>query len=192
MSKTFFISDTHFYHKNIIKYENRPFKDVEDMNSTMIEKWNKKVKKEDTVYIIGDFAFIGKEKIAELCDKLNGIKHLIIGNHDEVNYSDLANPNSFIYGKFKSVFSYKEIKLEDKIIVMCHYPFLTWNKSHHGSIHLFGHVHSNYNSNHPMREPSKNSYNVGADINNYEPCELEEIIENNKVWKENYPKKWGI
>ena len=55
--KTFFIADTHFGHKNIIKYCNRPFANIEEMNETLIENWNKAVSAEDAVYILGDFAY---------------------------------------------------------------------------------------------------------------------------------------
>ena len=80
----YFISDTHFYHKKIIKYVNRPFKDVEEMNNTLINNWNKRVKHKDEVYILGDFSFGNKEQTLDLLNKLNGRKYLIKGNHDRV------------------------------------------------------------------------------------------------------------
>lgn len=57
MTNTWFIGDTHFYHKNIIDYENRPFKSVEDMNKGLIDTWNSRVKKLDRVFVLGDFCF---------------------------------------------------------------------------------------------------------------------------------------
>ena len=69
--KIFFISDTHFGHKNILKYEDRPFKNIEEMDVEMINRWNKKVSKEDKVYILGDFSFGDKEYTMRILDELN-------------------------------------------------------------------------------------------------------------------------
>lgn len=84
MAKTFYIADTHFFHKNIIKHGDRPF-DVDDitkMNDYMIEKWNAVVAPEDTVIHIGDFAFGNKMIQQQMFLKLNGKKILVRGNHD--------------------------------------------------------------------------------------------------------------
>ena len=77
-----FIGDTHFFHSNIIKYCNRPFRDVFEMNEAMIDNWNKVVRKEDKVIMNGDFALCGKDKIIEIGQRLNGRKTLILGNHE--------------------------------------------------------------------------------------------------------------
>lgn len=76
-------ADHHFYHTNIIKYCDRPFKSTEEMNETMIDRWNRVVSKSDTVYHLGDFALATREQIKELLDRLNGYKILIRGNHDK-------------------------------------------------------------------------------------------------------------
>lgn len=81
--KIFLIGDTHFMHRNIIKYCNRPFKDVEEMTETLIKNWNSVVGKNDIVYVVGDFALCGKAKIIEIGNQLNGRKRLILGNHDQ-------------------------------------------------------------------------------------------------------------
>lgn len=78
----FFISDTHFGHKNIIKHCSRPYETVEEMDEGLIEKWNRKVGKIDTVYIIGDFVW-NKSKVPYYAERLKGKKILIAGNHDE-------------------------------------------------------------------------------------------------------------
>ncbi len=174
--ETFFTSDTHFCHTNIIKYDNRPFNNVGEMNDILIQNWNKKVNKKDSVYILGDFSFGKEQETLEILNKLNGKKFLIKGNHDSVVKFDSIR-KKFVYIK-----DYDRINLDGKDIIMFHYPIDIWDKAHHGSIHLFGHVHSNIYSNHPMNKPNENSYNVGVDVNNFEPCTIEEVINNNIKW----------
>ena len=80
--KIFVISDTHLNHTNIIKYCNRPFSSVEEMNKAIIDNWNNTVGPDDYVYMLGDFCLGGVETVKELCSQLNGHKILIKGNHD--------------------------------------------------------------------------------------------------------------
>src|SRR3989344_4017153 len=82
--KIFITADHHFNHKNIIEYCKRPFKTVEEMNETMIERWNRRVGKDDLVIHLGDFGLGNKEKINEIRKRLNGTIILIKGNHDRV------------------------------------------------------------------------------------------------------------
>lgn len=77
-----FIADTHFNHANVIIYDNRPFNDVIDMENEIVRLWNARVKPDDTVYHLGDFAFGVIEMQKRVFDRLNGIKILIRGNHD--------------------------------------------------------------------------------------------------------------
>jgi calcineurin-like phosphoesterase family protein len=78
----FLTSDTHFGHANVIKYCARPFRDVEEMNRTMIERWNARVGPDDIVRHLGDFAMGRPERFAEYMRALNGYKILVLGNHD--------------------------------------------------------------------------------------------------------------
>ena len=80
--KIWFTSDTHFGHKNIIKFSERPFSDVEEMDEVMIRRWNEVVGKDDTVYHLGDFAFLSTGKLRQLISRLNGKICLVNGNHD--------------------------------------------------------------------------------------------------------------
>lgn len=81
-NKFFIIADTHFNHENIIRFCNRPFKSIDEMNSYMIKAWNETVSNNDTVLVLGDFAFGNKEYVRELVNTLYGKKFLIMGNHD--------------------------------------------------------------------------------------------------------------
>lgn len=82
MSEIYYIADCHFYHKNILYLDKRPFKSIDEMTSVMIANWNAKVQPEDTIYILGDLSFDKAGKTIDLLSKWNGHKHLIRGNHD--------------------------------------------------------------------------------------------------------------
>ena len=158
----FFTADNHFNHANIIKHENRPFSSVEEMNEVMIEKWNEKVKKNDSIYILGDFVW---SKPSEIIPRLNGKKYLIKGNHDKQSNSSY----------FEWVKDYYRLKYNNDTFILFHYPIFRWDKSHYGSYHLYGHVHSRESSNDFMNTLD-NAYNVGVDVNNYEPVSVEEVL----------------
>lgn len=162
---TFFTADTHFFHMNkrggIIKYCNRPFTSIEEMNQTLIAKWNAKVKPGDRVYHTGDFAFGTREQILNLTKKLNGHLILIEGNHD-----DIGEPGN--YG-FSSKHQLLEIKINGVYITLCHYAMRVWPRSHFNSWHCYGHSHSCLDKNWGK------SWDVGVDNNNFEPVEFEEL-----------------
>lgn len=132
----FYIADTHFGHKNVIKFDNRPFSNVEEMNDEIIHRWNEVVTRGDTVYILGDFCW-GKEKEwQELLPQLNGQKVLIRGNHDLKQYS--AKTKSMLHG----IYDYREIKDGDHKLILCHYPMLFYKHAYHDNVFMLcGHVH---------------------------------------------------
>lgn len=78
----YFTSDLHFNHYNILKYCNRPFKDVNHMNRVLIDNWNSRITPEDRVYVLGDFAMGNKSHWSRFLQALNGYKILVKGNHD--------------------------------------------------------------------------------------------------------------
>lgn len=128
----YFIADTHFNHTNIIKYCDRPFTSVEQMNEFMIKRWNETVKKDDVVYHLGDFALSSKPEIMSLMDKLKGIKYLVKGNHDTYTnqfYRDFG---------FKEVYD-KPIILNE-FMILSHEP-IPWKISPI-FLNLYGHVHN--------------------------------------------------
>lgn len=169
MGKIFFTSDLHFNHTNIIKYENRPFKNKEEMNKQLIANWNAKVGKDDEIYIMGDIAFGNPEEIVPILKQLNGKKYMIRGNHD----SALRYPE--VRDCFEWVKDYYVLKHNKLVFVLFHYPIQVWDRQHHGSIHIYGHIHSNI-GDHKMEHDIPNSYNAGTDVNGLAPIELNEVL----------------
>jgi calcineurin-like phosphoesterase family protein len=166
----FFTSDTHYFHKNIIKYSNRPFKHVDEMNETLITNWNSVVSDKDIIYHLGDFGFAPESSLANVSRRLNGEKHIILGNHDDIQKLKQS-------GHWRSISYYKELRVPDpdtktgrQSIVLCHYSFRVWNKSHHGAWNLYGHSHGTlYN------DPNMLSMDVGVDPCNYIPISYEQV-----------------
>jgi calcineurin-like phosphoesterase family protein len=160
MSNIFFTADLHLGHKNIIEYCNRPFENIEEMNNQIIFNWNKTISNNDEVYVLGDFCLTNNKIQAQYWfDSLKGKKHLILGNHDKMSRE--------IKG-WESISYYKELEIDDKEIILSHYAFRVWNKSHYGSYHLYGHSHGT------LLGIGK-SMDVGADCNNYFPFSFEEV-----------------
>lgn len=135
----FYIADTHFGHKNIIRYDNRPFTLVEEMDDCLIHRWNAVVQNSDTVYILGDFSWYGEEKTIEILDKLNGKKVLILGNHDRISES--------IRKRFIKISNYMEISDGENRVVLSHYPIMFYNQQFRDAVHLYGHVHNSHQQN---------------------------------------------
>jgi calcineurin-like phosphoesterase family protein len=173
-TKVFFISDTHLQHKNIIKYCNRPFKTVEEMDSTMIKNWNSVVGPNDIVFHAGDFCFGKKSDWTYLLNSLNGIKYLAAGNHD-------VNITSSLFQSVQQSFNIRivgdpEIVSDGQRISINHYPMLSWYQSHRGSWQLFGHHHGGL-SNKKSVKLSPNQMDVGVDIHNFTPISYEKVKE---------------
>lgn len=169
---TWFISDTHWGHANIIRYSHRPFTDVEEMNEKMAQEWNKLVKPGDTVYHQGDVAFMPFTKLQNYLWRLNGTIKLVLGNHDK---EITKNRHALLaQGKIDSIEYYRELKLPGcPMIILFHYGMRVWNKSHHGSILLYGHSHGSL-------PPFGKSVDVGVDSKEitpeYRPIHLDEVL----------------
>lgn len=84
--ETWFTSDLHFFHANVINYCKRPFKNVMEMNEALVRRWNAQVLPKDTVYCLGDFS-MNSNRMRDVAPRLNGFKNLIPGNHDEIFWS---------------------------------------------------------------------------------------------------------
>lgn len=165
----YYTSDLHGFHENIIRICNRPYVTVEDMNADIVAKWNAKVKSEDDVYILGDmfFKYTDIQQVKDILNTLNGKKHLIKGNHDkflkQLRWQDY----------FEEVVYYKEINDNGRMVCLFHYPIEEWNGYYRNSYMLYGHVHGNMDNikQHPRK------FNVGVDVNDFEPKTLDELIE---------------
>lgn len=167
----YFSSDFHFGHVNICrgtsrwsdKSGTRPFSSLEEMNETILENLNSVVMPDDQLFFLGDFCFGDttltpkwRERIK--CRDISFIR----GNHDQ---------NIDLYrNSFRWIKDYFEFRHLGKTIVMMHYPIASWNKSHHGSLHLFGHCHGSF-------RPLGRSMDVGIDTNNFKPYSFDEIVD---------------
>ena len=167
MPKTFFSSDTHYFHENVIKFCNRPFGSVEHMNEELIKNHNMVVKPEDHWWFLGDFSFGTYDQTAEILGRLNGIKHLIVGNHDRKGRAQtLFNRD---WNKwFVDRHEYFRLKIGDMKFVLCHFPMASWER---GYVNLHGHWHSPAGTKGKWRQ-----YDVGVDANQYTPLLAEDAF----------------
>lgn len=156
--KYFFTSDQHYGHTNIIKYCDRPFDNVDEMDKELMRRHNEVVRADDIVFHLGDFCWVNKKSEAYIkyINHLNG-KHIFIrGSHD---YWLPKNHQMIIEKKFDNI-----------RIVMCHYAMRKWPRSHYNSWHLYGHSHGK------LETPGK-TLDVGVDCHNFYPISLEQITE---------------
>jgi calcineurin-like phosphoesterase family protein len=148
--KTWLTADLHFGHKNIMKFcpvtRARFNDDVDYMNNAMVEEWNAKVGPDDTVYILGDVAFMSGSDAGRMVNRLNGKKILVAGNHDRKTLLDETFRSAFV-----EVHQYLDIKYDGHKIVMFHYPIAEWDQMHRGSLHFHGHLHGGTSGLEPYR-----------------------------------------
>lgn len=170
MPETWFISDTHFGHKNILEFEKeaRPFSCLEDMHEVMIDRWNSVVRNNDIVYHLGDFAF-GRHNIS-IAERLKGKKKLIMGNHDSYPASDYLKYFDKLYG----VVFYERC-------ILSHVPVHQNGLGKRWILNVHGHLHSknvmctNIICGKP--HPDNNYFNVSCEQNNLTPINAEVIRE---------------
>jgi calcineurin-like phosphoesterase family protein len=176
---------THFGHDNILKFCDRPFKDVEEMNYKLIENWNKKVPADGLVFHLGDFAWGGYEFWKNIRSQLNGDIILIKGNHDTKNMSSTAEQELFKFSAQQML-----IEIEGRKLYLNHYPFLCYAGTYRDPKGLvyeaFGHIHSGPGKKGMdiprMQYLFPTQYDVGVDNNNYEPISWNEL--NEKIGKQ--------
>lgn len=173
----YFTSDAHLSHANVIKYDKRPFINIREMDETIIDNWNAKVKETDTVFYLGDFSFDRDiERTREMAKELNGTIHFILGNHDDERLIRKL-------GVFETVSDYVNLSVKDDTtprkyqdIMMFHYPILSWDKGHHGAWHLHGHCHGSlFKSSEYDWYYKRKVLDIGTNMHNYEPLSYKEL-----------------
>jgi calcineurin-like phosphoesterase family protein len=154
------------------------------MNTALINNWNSRVTNNDHVYIVGDLFYGGRD--AAGCDeaisivkKLNGILHLIAGNHD-IPYLN----NTDYHYLFADVDHLRYLKHGGEHIFLCHYPLAEWSGYFRGSLHIYGHIHNQKESAaYEFMKTKERALNAGTDICNFMPVTLEELKKQNELFK---------
>ncbi|MBX7132541.1 MAG: metallophosphoesterase [Fimbriimonadaceae bacterium] len=170
----FFTADTHLGHANIIKHCRRPFPSVEAMDAAIIERINARVGPDDWLYHLGDFSFRGGDPAVYRARIRCRNMVLILGNHDPCFADGTARPE--FASLFKAVHNLLKVTVQidgrSQIVVLCHYAMRVWDRSHHGTWHLYGHSHGSLPDN-----PHALSWDVGVDANDFSPLSVPQVAE---------------
>ena len=194
MGKIFFTGDLHFGHENVIAFDHRPFRTVEEMDAELVRRWNAKVGKGDLVYVLGDMIWkTYNEDAASLIKRLNGQIILIKGNHDCFLHNAKAK------AALAGLKDYDDIcvTLEDgtkKRCILSHYFIPMYQGHRYQGIHLHAHSHFTDEADYEVdfaeklnAEGIRNEiYNVGCMYWNYEPVTLDEILAHGRTVRPNY------
>lgn len=156
----YFTSDTHFGDHRTLNIHQRPFGSVPEMDALLAANWNDVVSPNDEVWHLGDFAR-SAAAVPKLLSSLNGRKHLVRGNNDP--------PATLAMDGWASVQDYRELLLDSRLLILCHYPFRSWNGQHRKSINLHGHSHGRL-------KPMPRQFDVGVDAWGFRPVSLETIL----------------
>ena len=186
----FYISDTHFWHDNILTFDNRPYEDCMEMAVDMKRRWNEHVPTSAHVYILGDVTWKWGDYVKKYIQSLNGNKHLILGNHDKCNAADFKKLFVEIvpYKKMKDTLNGKPVQL-----ILSHYYMPFYEGHYYNNIHLHGHSHATAESKAERkiteylleRGYPEIIYNVGCmyPYMDYTPRTLEEITDRYSKWE---------
>ncbi len=154
----FFTSDTHFGDHRTLNIHRRPFASTADMDAALVEGWNARVGPQDVVWHLGDVARTAAAAAAVL-PRLNGEKHLVVGNNDPAPHPP----------GWASVRDYAELVLDGVRLVLCHYPFRSWNGQHGRALNLHGHSHGRL-------KPLPRQHDVGVDARGFRPVTLADLV----------------
>ena len=157
---TYFTADTHFGHGGALGLYRRPFASVAEMNAALLAGWQERVRAEDEVWHLGDFALGRRTDVAGLLAALPGRKHLLLGNNDPTSIAALPG--------WTSVATYAETVIDGILLVLCHYAFRTWRDMGRGAWNLHGHSHGRL-------APLRHQVDVGVDGWDFRPVTLAEI-----------------
>jgi len=156
----FFTSDSHFGDHRTLNIWKRPFGSVAEMDAALLAGWNEAVGRADEVWHLGDFARTTAD-VPGLLARLNGVKHLVRGNNDPAGTVAAEG--------WSSVQDYAELDVEGRKLVLCHYPFRSWNGQHKGALNLHGHSHGRL-------KPMPQQVDVGVDVWAWRPVTLAEML----------------
>ena len=186
----YYISDLHIAHANILRFDKRPFADLNEMHRKLLDNWNARVRTDDTVYILGDFIWAKDAEWPFFVEPFAGNKVLIRGNHDPKQFSAATKR------LFQDIRDYAEIKDSGRLVILCHYPIPFFRAGFAPTAYmLYGHVHDTIESDYlkKLRQaikaastgygtPSGNFINVGCMMPymDYTPRTLDEIIEGDR------------
>lgn len=162
-----FTADEHYGHANIIKYCSRPFESIEHMDQVLIANFNECVASDDVVVHAGDFCWCNnlRDAHAQYINKLPGTHIFINGSHDHW----LPSSARRIWRK----------RIDEQLIVVCHFAMRVWEASHYNSWHVYGHSHGK------LAGIGK-SFDIGVDRHNYFPWSWDEIVEEMKYRPDNF------
>ena len=155
-----FTSDTHFGDHRVLNIGRRPFGTVAEMDSALVAHWNAAVGPGDEVWHLGDVVRRAAD-VTALLERLHGRKHLVRGNNDPRGTLAAAG--------WASVQDYVELEVDGAKLVLCHYPFRSWNGRGRGAINLHGHSHGRLKA-------MPRQYDVGVDARGFRPVTLAELI----------------
>lgn len=186
----YYLADCHFHHRNVIRYDSRPWASLVEMETALVQNWNRAVGDTDVVYIVGDFLWSKDPAVwMELTDQLHGKKVLIRGNHDLSR--EQMSPE--LLARFEAVVDYLEIVDEGRRVVLCHYPIMSYRGSYRANSYMLcGHVHATKENEYlelwraqvraDPRGGCANVYNVGCMMPwmDYTPRTLDEILVRNE------------
>jgi len=163
----FFTADEHYGHANVLKYNDRPFKNIKEMDEGLIRRFNEKVTPQDITIHAGDFCWLNNKKdiYKTYLNHLNGNHVLLIGSHDHW----IPDSGKYIWRK----------RIEGQLIIVCHYAMLIWECSHYDSWQLFGHSHGRL-------QLEGKQHDIGVDNNNYYPVSFKQIKDIMATKKDNW------
>lgn len=184
-----YTSDLHYDHDHIIRFDGRPWFNVDEMREDLIQRWNNKVTDNDDVYIIGDFCWGTVAAWRNIVPRLKGRKHLTTGNHDPKLPKD-------VQAMFVEVVPYKELKDGGRKVILCHYPIIAYNHDSDPRVWMLsGHTHNTIEAK-AFREAlqtykkmcQEHNFNYQGQIincfcgfSNYAPATLDEWIANTRA-----------
>jgi calcineurin-like phosphoesterase family protein len=185
-SNVFVTADHHFGHANIIKFCGRPFADVREMDRVLVERWNAVVGPEDVVYHLGDFTLTGS--LSPWLERLQfGQLYFVPGGHDHRwlrRFEGQAEEGRWIEVLPPLVsLEFPSGRKRPHVVVLCHYPMLSWDRSHYGSLHLHGHSHGTIpdspsgDEQLPPGERKGRRIDVGVDRWDFAPVPLARLLE---------------